>query len=296
MNDDPYLTFLRARVNKVFYRLPYSGNAGDSLIQLATERILKDLGIRTTVDPRSADVLLVPGGNPTMWPSIGTQRWQALWSRYPLAEFVVGPAGFRNGYSDWPRIVNECGPNVSGLFARDPDSYRCLQAANLRPGIALNLSSDPVLYLRGSDWLHAHRQAATEEYDLAAFRDDHEAYRSRSKVLSSLIASLPSRVQRSVSGMRAGSLRARKIKLATGTNRGAGEPIVQSDVSRERLEVCVETVRAARFVHTDRLHVMLLAAMLGKKVFAYPTSHDKLEGVYRHSLAGWADVTLVSMS
>jgi hypothetical protein len=40
---------------------------------------------------------------------------------------------------------------------------------------------------------------------------------------------------------------------------------------------------------------MLLSAMLGKKVFAYPTSHSKLEGVYEYALKGWADVTFVAM-
>jgi exopolysaccharide biosynthesis predicted pyruvyltransferase EpsI len=60
-------------------------------------------------------------------------------------------------------------------------------------------------------------------------------------------------------------------------------PLLCADVSKLRFEVFVETIRAAHEVHTDRLHVMLFAAMLGKKVYAYPTSHGKLEGVYRHS-------------
>jgi exopolysaccharide biosynthesis predicted pyruvyltransferase EpsI len=71
-------------------------------------------------------------------------------------------------------------------------------------------------------------------------------------------------------------------------------PMLARDVSRQRFEVFAETIRAARVVHTDRLHILLLAAMLGKKVFAYTTSHAKLEGVYRHSLAAWADVTIVA--
>jgi exopolysaccharide biosynthesis predicted pyruvyltransferase EpsI len=293
MTEDPYLTFLRDRSHKTFYRLPYAGNAGDSLIQFATQRILDDLGIGTVVDPRAAEVILVPGGNPTMWPSVGPLRWQALCARHPHAELIVGPAGFRQGYCDWTRIVNEAA-SVSGLFARDPDSYRCLQSAGLRRGITFGLSSDPALYLRGSEWLEAHRRAATEEYDLAAFRDDHETL-LRATLFDALVGPLPSRVRRAVMWMRACVVQSRKIEVARRRNAGTGVPIRCHDVSRARFEAYVEAVRAARIVHTDRLHVMLLAAMLGKKVFAYPTSHSKLEGVYRHSLAGWADVTLMAM-
>jgi exopolysaccharide biosynthesis predicted pyruvyltransferase EpsI len=91
-------------------------------------------------------------------------------------------------------------------------------------------------------------------------------------------------------------MRSRKIRLAVrDSKREAAVAVVVDDVSGQRFEIFVETVRAARVVHTDRLHVMLLAALLGKRVFAYPTSHAKLEGVYRHSLAAWADVTFVAM-
>ena len=68
---------------------------------------------------------------------------------------------------------------------------------------------------------------------------------------------------------------------------------MKNDASRSLLEVCMEVIRGARNVHTDRLHVMLIAVMLGKKVYAYPTSHGKLEGVQRHSLGGWANVELI---
>src|SRR6186713_1556152 len=107
--DDPYFDFLRARSRKIFYRLPYPGNAGDSLIQLATRTILEDMGIQTTVDPRAAEVILVPGGNPGGWPAIGIDRWQTLWQRYPKAEFVVGPAGLSTERVDFGEIINTRG-------------------------------------------------------------------------------------------------------------------------------------------------------------------------------------------
>jgi exopolysaccharide biosynthesis predicted pyruvyltransferase EpsI len=58
----------------------------------------------------------------------------------------------------------------------------------------------------------------------------------------------------------------------------------------------MEIVRSAAEVHTDRLHCMLLAAMLGKPTFAYPTAYGKLEAVYAHSVKHWAHVEFVTES
>jgi hypothetical protein len=293
--DDPYRDFLARRADKTFHVIAYPGSAGDALIQLATQRILADLQIRTTSDPAQAGVILVPGGNPTLWPSIGPDRWQAMWSRYGQAEFIVGPAGFRDGYSDWRRIVNEPQSTVSGLFARDPIGLRCLQRSRLRYGITYGLAYDPALYLRTSDWLAAHRQAASEQYDLAAFRNDHETNLPYPQTWRLMSAIVPLRFHRTLIRALASPVRRRKTKIAGASRATTGLPLVCRDVAHEPLEAFAETVRAARVVHTDRLHTMLFAAMLGKKVFAYPTSHSKLESVYEYALKGWADVTFVAM-
>jgi len=295
-SEDPYFVFLRERADRLFYRRLYPGNAGDSLIQFATERILQDLGIRTTVDPREADVILIPGGNPTMWPKIGPQAWRTLSARYPRAELVVGPAGFRNGDSDWADVVNDAGSTVTGLFARDPDSFHVLNTAGLRNGISYALSHDPVLHLRHSEWIAAHRRAGTEDHDLLAFRDDHEANSLGRRAWRMIRAVRPSGLRSALIRYIGARARAQKAKYAR-DELGAGSvvPVLQQDISSSRFEVFIETVRASRTVHTDRLHVMLTAVLLGKKVFAYPTSHAKLEGVLAHSLAGWTDVTFVEM-
>jgi len=112
------------------------------------------------------------------------------------------------------------------------------------------------------------------------------------RVVSSIV---PTRFHRTLVRALASPVRRRKTQLAS-TGRGAmALPLVCNDVARGSFDVFVQTVRAARTVHTDRLHAMLLAVMLGKKVFAYPTSHSKLEGVYEYSLKEWADVTFVAM-
>ena len=157
------------------------------------------------------------------------------------------------------------------------------------------MAYDPALYLRTSDWLAAHRRAVSEEYDLAVFRNDRETnlpYPQLWRVLSSIV---PKRFHRGLIRTLASPVRRRKTRIAQAGREVTGLPLVCNDVARGSLDVFVQTVRAARTVHTDRLHTMLLATMLGKKVFAYPTSHSKLEGVYEYALKDWADVTFVAM-
>ena len=52
----------------------------------------------------------------------------------------------------------------------------------------------------------------------------------------------------------------------------------------------VETVRRAAIVYTDRLHTMILGALLQKPVRAYSANFQKLESVWARSGGDWADV------
>ena len=79
----------------------------------------------------------------------------------------------------------------------------------------------------------------------------------------------------------------------TRCTRGTG-PLRICDASLCIFPVFLETIRSAAEVHTDRLHCMLLAAMLGKPTFAYPTAYGKLEAVYAHSVRHWAHVEFVT--
>jgi len=66
-SDEPYHRFLSSNKNKLFYSSPYPGNPGDMLICRATATILSDIGIAVTNIPDDADIILYPGGCPTMW-------------------------------------------------------------------------------------------------------------------------------------------------------------------------------------------------------------------------------------
>jgi exopolysaccharide biosynthesis predicted pyruvyltransferase EpsI len=285
---DPYVRFLLANSRKRFYVKPYPGNAGDSLILLGTRFLLNQLGLPETFDPRDADVILMPGGNPGLWPGVHVPVWQEVWRRWPDKQFVVGPAGFPET-AVWRDAILANGTTVAALFARDPASHRVLQSAKLPTSVRLGLAQDPALHLRASPWLAAHRSAATREIVLLAFRDDHETNLLTHKVARFV----PGRWRKRFAHVENRLRKRKKLSKAMDKADRRFPPLVR-DITKQSLDICVEMVRQAAEVHTDRLHLMLLATMLGKPVFAYETFYNKLEGVYKHSLEGWADVSFVT--
>jgi exopolysaccharide biosynthesis predicted pyruvyltransferase EpsI len=285
---DAYLRFLLDNRGCVFHLKPWNGNSGDLLIWRGTEHLLRRLRIRVTLDPRMAQIILIPGGNQTMWQG-NIDIWNEVRRKYPDKGFVVGPGTIRMGDTPWVQDIGRPGARVLALFSRDPESYACLRAARLDPSIVTGLSHDPALYLRDSPWIRRHRAVATEEYVLAAFRFDKEGLTRRMQRTKRWLKLLPPclfcRIERRLMRWSLNRKLSLVAKVVPSERR-----VKICDASVCQFEYYVELIRSAAEVHTDRLHCMLLAAMLGKKVFAYPTAYGKLESVYAHSLRTWADV------
>lgn len=290
--DDPYVRFLLDRRDRVFYLKPWNGNSGDFLIWLGTEHLLRDLGITRTLDPRTADIILIPGGNQTMWQS-NTDIWKEVWARWPGKEFVVGPTTVQLGVTTWREDVRGSGKSMTGLFTRDPESYAILGKCGLSDRITIGLSHDPALYLRDSELIRDHRMAGTSEFVLAAFRADHEGAAGPTGRAGRWGNLLPAFLSRKMKRRWARARQEEWIAQVAHHTR-SDKPIKACDASKYVLEYFLEVVRSAAEVHTDRLHCMLLAAMLGKPTFAYPTAYGKLEAVYAHSVKDWAYVECIS--
>ncbi|OHB67425.1 MAG: hypothetical protein A2Y76_03860 [Planctomycetes bacterium RBG_13_60_9] len=270
---------------------PWDGNSGDDLIWLGTEYLLDSLHLSRTLDPRAADVILIPGGNQTMWwPNIDV--WKEVWSRWPDKDFVVGPTTIYLGITNWDQDVRQSHARVRAIFARDPESYAILQTCGFDGDITTGLSHDPAVFLRDSELIRAHKEAATNDFVLATFRDDWEGTRPLRERLGRWADLVPSCVQRRMDRHRRKKSRESKIAHVARRTR-CTRPLRTCDVSNYPFPYFLEMVRSAAEVHTDRLHCMLLAVMLGKPTFAYPTTYRKLEAVYEHSVKDWAHVEFV---
>jgi len=270
---------------------PWDGNSGDVLIWLGTERLLNDLQVRRTLDPRAAEIILIPGGNQTMWQG-NIEVWNDVGSRWPDKDFVVGPTTVRLGFSTWREEANRFGAHLKGIFARDPESYAILETCPWHESTITGLSHDPALYLRDSPLIRRHRQAATQEFLLGVFRQDHEGVPGPGAWWENRAGLLPGCLSRRVHSWRERARRQQRIARIVRYCR-EGRPVKICDAAQYPFPYFLETLRSAAQVHTDRLHCMLLAVMLGKPTFAYPTSFGKLEAIYEHSVKGWAHVEFV---
>jgi len=289
--NDAFVDFLQYRKGSRVYLKPYQCNSGDVLIWMGNEVLLKELGIIQVVDPKQADIILWPGGNPTMW-QVNLDEWVDCWRLYPSTEFVVAPATFHGSALDWQTIMKMTKARIGGVFARDTESYRNLQQLGLSKNIAIGLGHDPAFHLKGSEWITKHREAATSEYVLASFRRDHESAFALPAIarLSKRwpISSVSFRYQQH----RRNEFHQKRLKAIKQTV-GPNSPILERDAAAMGFQIFVESVRRASQVHTDRLHCMIMALLLGKEVFAYPTAYAKLEAVYDHSIKSWAEVNFV---
>jgi exopolysaccharide biosynthesis predicted pyruvyltransferase EpsI len=286
---DPFVEFLRSKRGQTIYLKPYGGNSGDALIWLGAELLLNELGLNRVLNPQKADVILWPGGNPTMWKA-NLDGWQDCWKRWPNAEFVVGPATFQG--DDWQNVMQTKNAKISALFARDPVSYENLRRLELPSSVQIGLGHDPAFHLKDSKWITELREACSSEYILASFRGDHESAMRTPKgsrlqkiwPISSIFVRYAHRRQKFLNQERLNTVR---------QNAHSSLPLLEQDAPLMSFHSFVECVSRAGQVHTDRLHCMILALLLGKKVFAYPTAYGKLEAVYEHSIKPWAAVTFV---
>lgn len=285
--EDPYARSLIALGKCSIYLQPSRGNSGDELIFKGTEALLKNLGIRQVFDPNIADVILWPGGNPTMWEA-NIKGWQDCWKRWPRKKFYVGPATFQGDSLPWREAIKANQHQISGLFARDPVSMQNLEQLGLPESVEIGLSHDPAFQLRPARWIQEMRNAGTNEYVLASFRRDHEsasAFAQNNE--KGLTRYLPNRV-----------LKRRKARAAFFGRRAERHSFIKSTIERE-IEILwrdvslmdfrsfVHTVQKADAVHTDRLHCMIISVLLNKKTYAYGTSYGKLESIYNHSIKDW---------
>jgi len=286
---DEYLDFLASRTGKTVYLKPYHGNSGDGLIWKGNELLIQRFGLIRVVDPGKASIILWPGGNPTMW-NWNVDEWEDCWKRLPDAEFVVGPATFHGNLHRWKERLRSSAGNVTALFARDRASYATLTGLALPLSTHLGMAHDPALHLRDSAWIREIRAAATEDYILAAFRNDHEASRRLPEPKGPFRRWPMSAVHERRLAKMVRRLDLERIDRVRDLS-PSPLPMIYEDVALRSFESFVEKVTRAAVLHTDRLHTMILGVLLGKRVMAYQTAYSKLEEVYLHSMSEWADVT-----
>jgi exopolysaccharide biosynthesis predicted pyruvyltransferase EpsI len=281
---DAFESFLKEHEDDKIFAITPGGNHGDTLIHMGMVKKLEELGCNYKClnleesykrqallgakylfniaawklgggrgfdllnIPSDADLILFEGGGymNDIWYGLVLLKQALREYRQPI---TVGPQSYLFETTDLMSLFTDV--RQVTLFCREPYSRDLLSGKPRPPQVEVLMSRDTALYLDHQD-LSPHIDPPREPYDLVCFRRDKETLITRD-------------VKREIVEQ-------------------AQDPIVGDISKRGQLRDFVSTVANARRVFTDRLHVAILAHILGKEATLYDNRYHKNRGVYEYSL------------
>jgi len=266
---------------------PNRGNAGDALIALATYQLFDDLGLRYRVyrdGDDLSDAVLVYGGGGNLVPHYSQcARFLAAHLEHAM-QIVILPHTI-SGHRD---LLSRFGSNVE-VICREPISYDYVCQAAPSAGVRLlhdlALILDPRAILAKAEWRRSWvARPRAEDVRPASHRYRLRRLGADIGLVASRLAGRPP----ALDCFRRDSERSEvripwcNVDLSTATpydrsmGRRSGAEATAFELFRylDRFEV----------IRTNRLHVAIAGALLGKRVRFAPNAYWKNEAVYRHSL------------
>ena len=290
---DAFTSFLREHEDDRIYTVTPGGNHGDTLIHMGLVKKLEETGIsyecwnleevygermvvglkyllniagwRLGVDPglklldvpEDTDLILFEGGGymNDVWYGPVLLRQALGRYRQPVA---VAPQSYMFERTNLRGMLPDDRPIT--LFCRERYSLEHMSAIARLPNVRMDLSGDTALYIERRD-LTELISPSDRAYDLICFRRDKESLIPRQE-------------------------REQILK-------NSEDPFVGDISKRGSLSDFVSAVANAGRVYTDRLHVAILAHILGKETTLYGNRYHKNRGVYEYSLSQDPKVTFV---
>lgn len=222
---------------------------------------------RSRINFNKDEVILIQGGGDfnDMCGSYGLRLLKTILKHCPENILIVGPQSYYFEMTNFPKFFTNHKGKVY-LFCREKFSYKLLQSMRFPENVKILLSRDMAFYAI-EDILPLYKNAKVNSfsYDLLAFREDVES------IINDEIKKL--------------------IKMKIGGTRR----ILESDISirAKNLSEFFNLIVCSRRVYTDRLHIGMVAALLGKKVFLFPCCYWKTKGVYLYNLKNYNNVVFI---
>jgi exopolysaccharide biosynthesis predicted pyruvyltransferase EpsI len=292
---DAFESFLKEHEDDKIFAITPGGNHGDTLIHMGLVKKLEELGCNYQClnleesykrqallgakylfniaawklgggrgfdllrVPSDADLILFEGGGymNDIWYGFVLLKQALRKYRQPIA---VGPQSYWFEATDPMSLFTD--DRLITLFCRESYSRDLLSGKPRPPHVEVLMSEDTALYLDHQD-LNPHIDPTRESYDLVCFRRDKETVITRD-------------VKREIVEQ-------------------AQDPIVGDISKKGQLRDFVSTVANARRIFTDRLHVAILAHILGKEATLYDNRYHKNRGVYEYSFKHDPKIRLVKM-
>ncbi len=309
------LKALRPYSGRAIYFDALGGNNGDNLIELGAREVLANLEIRLADHPLEGDAIVVNGsGDLSYLPrsrAIETTRQARDLADYPDKPLILLPSSTTEFNAERIARIVQRRSAETHLFARDALSLSRL-SVHCSANANVEIDHDMAFALLGSDFINTLMTSPSglsepvtllivERFDEERASELPALYRSpiRRLIPRSVRKALKTRVLPSVHSNTAFAAAAagKADELFPGMKY---DRRVAADISlpqNHTFRDFVSSVVSSTTVVSTRLHVCILATMLGKNVVAVqPHGSDKIEGVFDQSLAGFSTTRLWRVS
>lgn len=287
--ESPFLRHMRGLAGVPTFFEPLHGNHGDRLIRMGAEHVMRKAGVELVDHAGKASAIVLNGGGSMndVWWEHGVDILERLRREHPGVPLTVAPQSYMITRRDFAAACHGIAPVT--LFCREHYSADHLHDLGLPAEANVQVSQDLAFELLDSDWLRAVSAQSSEKYVLVVVREDKEI--PRDHFVARVHARwLPPRVRRHLGHLRDGALAHRRtrswLRLLEGEGIGPDVEVLTLDLSAQgSFDDFVATVRDARLIATDRLHVGILGHMLGKRVLLRPGVYHKIRGIYEMNMS-----------
>ena len=266
------------------------GNAGDALIASAAWQLFDQLALRPVCLPITEvlpdDRVVFAGGGVLVPQYAAGERLLEEFARRPMARLLILPHTIR-GYAE---LLAQLGPRCT-ICCRERVSYDEVRAVakdspvRFAPDLALRLDVEALRAgLSGRSLVGRLAGAVSVLYSSPARRYRRWRRKLRRIRVDSTGSLAVYRTDRERSGLEPAAAGSGDISNFYGSD--YRERFDSDRVSRDLLAV----LDTARRVETNRLHVGIGAALLGKEVILHDNSYGKIRAIYDASLRDWPNV------
>lgn len=301
----------------VYYNPNYGGNNGDTLIEYGDRITLRKAGVNLVSDPSEADAICIRGGGFLRY-YYGGGGVESLVRHYleyyPKAHIIQFPASF----TDETKLHSVFGRNGDRVtvYVRERYSWDIIQRQQPMAGCQIKLAHDSAFQLTDRVWQNEYLSKPVSKNILIVERRDIEAItdsaNDRLPSAGRLRQMLPSYVK---SWAKKNIFGPRLMKNASDTvfakhALDKAKQIYPDLFSLNEIHVragdislpgfysmpfFIREIEAASAVVSTRLHVGILAAILGKPTIQVSGSYHKINGIYEMSMEKMSNVQLMQL-
>jgi exopolysaccharide biosynthesis predicted pyruvyltransferase EpsI len=317
----PVPTLLRQMNPRTAYLIEMPGNHGDKLSYLGMNFLLGEMRIKRTFNLHKADVILLLGQATMtdMW-GWGLATLRMVFERCPDTPVVVLPASYYFTETDFPAMFRNRKQRVV-LLARDTESWARLSSLEFPDIVERYCDHDLAYYLRDTPFMaRLRREAETAKEDSVLvverwdaenpLREPSEKKRKmpNPEVPSAWKLFLKSRFWQQKQALYRLTHAAPTIPEVSPEYRAECDSIIEhyepwakglpwrlgdvSDTRMHSIETFGKVIARSKLVLSTRMHVGIVAGMLGIPTYMRTGAFGKLSGGYAMSMYDWPHVKL----